>query len=76
MKGSINMKYQVLETIKTVNWEGVIFEDEKGNKKMTSGIYTWEARPKRIAKCQKVEINKELFLERFNKYNPYAELLF
>jgi hypothetical protein len=70
------MKYKVVELIKRLNWEGVIFEDEKGNRKITSGIYIWEAKPERVAKCEIINnIDKELFLKRWYE-NYKTELVF
>lgn len=71
------MKYKVLELIKTINWEGIIFEDEKGNKKMTSGIKIWEARPERIAKCEIINsINMTQFMNKWNDNFNNIELIF
>ena len=70
------MKYKVVELIKRLNWEGVIFEDEKGNRKITSGVCIWDAKPERVAKCETVNsIDKELFLKRWNN-NYSTELIF
>jgi hypothetical protein len=70
------MKYQVLETIKTKNWEGAIIEDRDHNKKITSGIFIWNATTERITKCEKTSINKESLISKFNKHFQYSELTF
>lgn len=73
------MTYKVIGNYIKENssWVGCLVIDQEGKQYLTSGVYIWEATQERLNKVKLVDtINKNEFLEIWNKYQGYNKIQF